>query len=188
MIDPIGKTCARLLKHSTYLRWLGENRGLLWLKGQPGAGKSTFLRYALRQAEQKPREMLVVALFFFHSRGALIQKSLLGFFRSVLFQILRKIPVALSSCSALFQKKCDTQEKVGEKWEWQTSELQGLFKHYITDAIVKTYSVQIFVDALDECGEEIARGLRDFFQQLMDDLPRTKASLRIFFLIDIFLK
>lgn len=176
--DPIDKTCAWILNHRIYLRWLDEHRGLLWLKGKPGAGKSTLLRYALRQ--QKDQDMLIVASFFFHGRGAPIQKSLLGFFRSLLFQILQHIPSLLSSCSAMFKRKRDTQGTVDKDWKWQASELQNLFILYITNAM-ETHSVEIFVDALDECGEETATYLVDFLQRLIDELPQTKASLRICF-------
>lgn len=178
VVEPIGETCVWILKHRVYLRWLDAHRGLLWLKGKPGAGKSTLLRYIWKQ--QKAQDMLITASFFFHGRGASIQKSLLGLFRSLLFQILQCIPDSLSSFSALFRRKCDTQGKAGEDWEWQANELKELFKTYITSAI-KTHSVQIFVDALDECGEETATCLVDFFQQLMDELPHTKTSLRICF-------
>ena len=178
MVNPIDRTCTWLLKHSVYSRWLADHRGLLWLKGKPGARQSTVLRYALKQ--QKSQDMLIIASFFFHGRGAPIQKSLLGLFRSLLFQILQHIPDSLASCSAIFKRKQDTQGSVQDDWEWQTSELQGLFKTYITDAI-KTHSVQIFVDALDECGEDIAVGLVDFFQQLIEELPYTKTSFRLCF-------
>lgn len=178
MIDPIEKTCAWLLKHGVYLRWLNEHRGLLWLKGKPGAGKSTLLRYALKQ--QKTQDMLVIASFFVHGRGAPIQKNREGLFRSLLFQILQRIPDSLSSHSTWFKSKCDTQGKVEEKWQWQANKLQDLFKTYVTNAIEK-YSLQIFIDALDECGEDVAIDLVDFFRQLMDELPHTKASFRVCF-------
>ena len=176
--DPIDNTCGWILEHRNYLNWLGEHRGLLWIRGNPGAGKSTLLRHTFKQ--QETQEDLIVVSFFFHGRGAKIQKSLLGLFRSLIYQILQRIPKLLLSFHSLYKDKCETQGKVGEKWDWQLRELQDLFKIYVTDA-AKIYPIYIFVDALDECGDEIANDFVEFFQRLMRELPHTKASLRICF-------
>src|SRR6266487_6408241 len=49
------KTCMWLLEQSEYKDWLDPNKipehhGFLWVKGKPGAGKSTMMKYALAHA------------------------------------------------------------------------------------------------------------------------------------------
>jgi type II secretory ATPase GspE/PulE/Tfp pilus assembly ATPase PilB-like protein len=42
-------TCEWLLQHSEFRHWTLRNRGLLWIKGNPGTGKSTMMKYALQK-------------------------------------------------------------------------------------------------------------------------------------------
>ena len=176
--DPVNKTCIWLLEHRTYLDWLIQRPGLLWIRGNPGAGKSTLLKYALKQ--QECRDKFITVSFFFHGSGAPTQKNLLRLFRALLYQILHYDLNLLSEFSSLFQRKCDTQGKLGEKWDWQAKELQDLFEFYVIKATEENF-IRIFVDALDESGEEDAIHLMDFFQYLIDQVSQTKTSFQICF-------
>jgi ankyrin repeat protein len=174
--DEAFDTCSWLLKHKNYTTWLSQHRGLLWIKGKPGAGKSTLLKYAIRECKQQesPKKP-VVASFFFHGRGADMQKTPLGLFRSLLHQILDQIPELLPEFSSLFKKKCETEGKPGEKWKWHEGELRIILKDYIWRA-PEAYLIRIYVDALDECGEAVARELVEYFQRLT-----SKATLNVCF-------
>jgi NACHT domain len=174
--DEAFDTCAWLLKHKNYTTWLSQHRGLLWIKGKPGAGKSTLLKYALRECKQQAsQKKLVVASFFFHGRGANMQKTPLGLFRSLLHQILDQIPELLPEFSSIFKKKCEIEGEPGEKWKWHEGELRTILKDYIWHT-PETYLIRIYVDALDECGDGIARELVEFFKRLT-----SKATLNICF-------
>src|SRR5437762_2502178 len=96
-------TCAWLLAHPKYRTWLNQFPGLLWIKGKPGAGKSTLIKYALRETEKQQPLDYTVASFFFHGRGTSIQRTALGLFRSLLHQILIKIRPLLSEFQSMFQ-------------------------------------------------------------------------------------
>jgi hypothetical protein len=106
-------TCAWLLEHPKYRTWLKQFPGLLWIKGKPGAGKSTIMKYALREEMKKQVREYTVASFFFHGRGVSIQQTALGLFRSLLHQILTQIPSLLSEFQPIFQKKLETQGEPG---------------------------------------------------------------------------
>jgi ankyrin repeat protein len=171
--DATDETCDWLLQHTEYTTWLRRDRELLWIKGKPGAGKSTILKHALRDAKERaddkeraPRNKLVVASFFFHGRGSSIQKSSLGMFRSLLHQILDQIPEFLSEFTSIFTKKREAQGRPGAQWEWHVAELRNFFGDSIAQAKT-TYSIEIYVDALDECGEETARALVADFERLI---------------------
>ena len=174
--DEAFDTCAWLLKHNSYTTWLRQHQGLLWIKGKPGAGKSTLLKYALRKCRQQASlKKLVVASFFFHGRGADMQKTPLGLFCSLLHQILDQIPELLREFSSVFKKRCETEGKPGEKWKWHEGELRTILKDYIWRA-PEAYLIRIYVDALDECGEGVARELVEYFRHLA-----SKATLNICF-------
>ncbi len=177
--DPVDKTCEWLSKHPKYLEWFNRQHGLLWIKGKPGAGKSTLVRHVLA-TDERTRHAIVFASFFFHARGSVLQKSPLGLFRSLLHQILQQVPELLLRFSSIFQKKCETQGKIGEKWHWHERDLEDFFKIHVAGA-AKTYKMRIYVDALDECGKAAASNLVGFFTRLMNKVAFTNASLSICF-------
>src|SRR4051812_12638145 len=86
-------TCDWILRNEDYITWTREERGLLWIKGKPGAGKSTLMAYIYRQPKNMPLEDRTLALdFFFHGRGTPLQKTQIGMFRSLLHQIFTLDP------------------------------------------------------------------------------------------------
>jgi ankyrin repeat protein len=176
--DPAVETCAWLSQHKVYLEWLEQKHGLLWIKGKPGAGKSTLMRHAVVMIENQKRQAnLIVASFFFHGRGSLIQKSPLGLFRSLLHQLLQQIPRLLLLFSSLFEKRCETEGAFGTAWDWKERDLQDFFKHNVTDSA----RIRLYIDALDECGEENAIKLVDYFDSITSESNVVDASLSICF-------
>ncbi|KAL6825728.1 purine and uridine phosphorylase [Trichoderma sp. SZMC 28015] len=90
------KTCRWLLHKSEYINWLdtakiSEHRGFLWIKGKPGTGKSTLMKFALNSAKKTMRDKTII-YFFFNARGEELEKSTIGMYRSLLLQLLEKLP------------------------------------------------------------------------------------------------
>ena len=162
--DPANATCRWISKHPNYLRWSNQQQGLLWIKGKPGVGKSTVLKHVLEVAELAGGRGTTLASFFFHGRGALIQKSVIGLFRSLLHQLLQKFPELLAEFSALYKERMDTEGQFGVKWNWREKELQNFFKSSVVKA-ARTHKICLYIDALDECGEDTAIDLVNFFQR-----------------------
>ena len=89
--------------------WLDRNRfsehhGLLWIRGKPGSGKSTIMKYAAHAAMSTKLPATVITSFF-NARGALFKKSTLRMYWSLLLQILDQIPTALDDSGHLFQQR-----------------------------------------------------------------------------------
>ncbi|KAM5349338.1 hypothetical protein ACJ41O_005843 [Fusarium nematophilum] len=165
-------TCEWLVRHKVYTSWATCDRGLLWIKGKPGSGKSTLLGHVLRDVVATPAiaESDLILSFFFHGRGVDLQRTPLGLFQSLLYQLLCEVPDALQDLVATFQQRCETIGKPGEKWQWHPRELQRFLESSIPK-VLKTRPVWLFVDALDECGEDSAIELVDGFQSLIQTLP-----------------
>lgn len=164
--DPAVKTCAWLSQHKVYLEWLEQKHGLLWIKGKPGAGKSTLMRHAVATIESKELQANpIVASFFFHGRGSLIQKSPLGLFKSLLHQLLQQLPELLLLFSSLFKRRCETEGEFGTAWDWKERDLQDFIKHSVTHS-ARTHPILLYIDALDECGEENALELVGYFDAI----------------------
>jgi ankyrin repeat protein len=86
-------TCQWLFEGEEYRDWrdpdaLNTNHGFLWLKGKPGAGKSTLIKKAHHHGRQEHGYLIVS--FFFNARGVELQNSTQSMFRSVLHQLLNK--------------------------------------------------------------------------------------------------
>ena len=175
--DAATDTCTWLLSHEKYTTWLAQPQALLWIAGKPGAGKSTLVGYALKQASHSSD---VVASFFFFGRGIDLQKSSRGLYRSLLHQLLDHFPDMLSEFSSLYKKKCDTERKSGSNLEWHERELREFLEKWIPRAS-KDRPIRIYVDALDEAGREAAEELIKYFKRLTERLSPTGAELRICF-------
>ena len=154
-------TCQWLLTHRTYLDWLRARSGLLWIKGKPGAGKSTLLKYALRQ---EGRDQTIIASFFFNGRGSPLERNSLGLYRSILHQLLQFAPDQLSSLATIYKERCQTRGEIEKKWNWHEGELKDRLSDLLLTLAVRP--VRLYVDALDEGGEEVAIQLVEQFQAL----------------------
>ncbi|CAI7639135.1 unnamed protein product [Penicillium pancosmium] len=166
-------TCQWILKLEKYQSWKSQSRGLLWVKGKPGAGKSTLMAFLHDKLEQDGGQGIRLD-FFFTARGTELQHSPLGMFRSLLSQIFNRD-------TTLRPKLCEIDEQRseqfgGDKWEWPRVVLEKLLTHAILESASRQH-VTIFVDALDEAGSESAQQLAAYFHRLIDRAG--KASLHV---------
>jgi len=142
----------------------------MWIKGNPGTGKSTLLAFVFQEFANEIKndatesDQLVIS-FFFHARGSNLQKTRLGMFRTLLFQILKAVP---ESCTPLLEDFVERQELVlpGERVEWHENEL-GTFLRKILSTQGFPQRVIMFVDALDEAGKQVANELIEYFHEVL---------------------
>ncbi|KAH8744343.1 Het-eN, partial [Hyaloscypha sp. PMI_1271] len=173
-------TCEWLVQHKKYLSWSAYDRGLLWINGKPGSGKSTLLRYLLdKMKSQNIGDGALALSFFFHGRGVELERTPLGLFRSLLHQVLRQVPDALPDLVSTFQARCESEGEPGREWQWHQIELQLFFESSLL-TVLETRSVWLFVDALDESGEENAVNLVQNFKFLLKSLPPPSIGLKQF--------
>ncbi|KAL8349695.1 hypothetical protein RB598_005185 [Gaeumannomyces tritici] len=175
-------TCEWLLRHKKFQEWTACDHGLLWIQGKPGSGKSTLLKHAFnhRTRASASRKDTVVLSFFFHARGDELQKSPLGLFRSLLHQVLGVAPDAVSDLVEAFDKKNQQMGEAGTEWQWNWNELHDIFEASLPN-VLQTRQVWLFVDALDECGEENAVNLVEKFKSLLQSISSASRQLHICF-------
>lgn len=163
MVNAADDTCLWLLKTAEYLQWFNQQHGLLVITGHAGAGKSTMMKYISRHAKRD--ENIIVASFFFHARGFELQHSILGLFRSLLHQFMAQSSDLCEKITYIYWAKRGFEYD----WEWNQTQIEETFLACLRQA-AKAHRIRIYIDALDECGEEAASHLVGFFQSLADSL------------------
>ena len=172
------KTCTWLLRKSEYLDWLDPNKlsqhhGFLWIKGKPGTGKSTLMKFVLANARKAMKNVIVIS-FFFNARGDDLEKSTVGLYRSLLLQLLEQLPALQSvfDCLGLatWNSGCH---------EWSIESLKALFDEAVQ--VLGKSSLVCFIDALDEGDEPQIRDMVAFLQRLGELAVSTHTRFRVFF-------
>lgn len=155
-------SCRWLLDREEYKRWqdigsISEHHGFLWIKGKAGAGKSTLMKFAFNHAEKTRHEDQTVVSFFFNARGAPIERSLIGMYRALLYQIFHKIP-------RLRYLLCKKRTLSAQSQEWSLGVLRSVFQDVIEN--LGSEHLICYVDALDECTEDDVKEMVSFFEDL----------------------
>jgi len=170
------KTCGWLLKKSEYLDWLdpsklGEHHSVLWIKGKPGTGKSTLMKFAFRNARKAMKDRIVIS-FFFNGRGTELEKSTIGMYRSLLFQLLKQLPALQRVFDGLV-----TWNNGGHQWNFES--LKALFGQAV-QSLGKS-SLVCFIDALDNCYEHQIRDMVSIFEHVGELAASAAISFQVCF-------
>jgi len=102
-------------RETGFLDWLHGSDGLFWITGKPGSGKSTLMKYLVEDSRTKEGlsqhglSILAMPAFFFHARGFETEKSFDGLLRSILFQLLSKIPALVESVANIYQEDIELE-------------------------------------------------------------------------------
>jgi hypothetical protein len=116
-------TCEWIFETLQFRQWrkrsdLLSHNGVLWIKGKPGAGKSTLMKHIWQNGSQYFRDYITVA-YFFNARGETLEKTPLGMLRLITYQLL-KYDLLYERFLPHFREK----EEKHEKWEWREAELK----------------------------------------------------------------
>jgi ankyrin repeat protein len=173
-------SCNWILEHPYYTEWITKRRGLLGIKGKPGSGKSTLMKRIFRLLGEKTDPNCVQLAFFFHRRGTSLQHTRIGMFRGLLYQLLNQVPSAGQGFYSLCERKKRWQGDSGKDRNWRLEELQEAFSSALL-AAAKDHSVRIFIDALDEAGEDAAREVVSYLYDVYDKLSMLDATVAVCF-------
>ncbi|RYC59435.1 hypothetical protein CHU98_g6770 [Xylaria longipes] len=149
-------TCAWIFKHAKFQRWttIAEPQ-ILWILGHPGTGKSTLIKYISQwpyQSSKDGSKSQHITSFYFYNLGAQLQRTANGFIRSILFQLLKQFPDCLESFEE-YQIQLDIDAK--EEQILGGLNLSNLLENTLR-SVLKVTPVWLFIDALDECRDEMS--------------------------------
>ncbi|KAJ5941941.1 hypothetical protein N7516_002109 [Penicillium verrucosum] len=170
-------TCQWILELEKYKSWRSQSRGLLWIKGKPGAGKSTLMLF-LHDKLKNDMDHGIRLEFFFTARGTEMQRIPLGMLRSLLCQIFDRDATARPQVREAYEQRC-RQFGYGEReWEWPQVVLEELLAGTILASASRQH-IMIFVDALDEAGAESAQYLAAYFHRLINRAEKMNVAVQI---------
>ncbi|KAK2764112.1 nacht and ankyrin domain protein [Colletotrichum kahawae] len=172
------RTCKWVLKSSEYLDWLDHakrdtHHGFLWIKGKPGTGKSTLMKFVSTNYRKKMQQSTLIT-FFFNARGEQLEKSTVGMYRSLLFQLIEGFPQLWT-----FLDLPALMTPANGPREWTIDSLKDLFEEAVLN--LENLSVTCFIDALDECDEDEIRNMVSFFEHIAEATTRKSVSFQVCF-------
>jgi hypothetical protein len=177
-----GKTCRWFLTKSEYISWHDfaehpDHGGFLWIKGNPGTGKSTLMKLLFEEAKlnAKGNPLQITLSFFFLARGTIEEKSTIGLYRSLLHQLFEKALELRDSLEWLTPGGARGIQRNG----WHEEALKQTLAHVIQN--LGSRLLTLFIDALDECNQNQAAGMIDFFEELCDRARDSQVQLQICF-------
>ncbi|CAG1998221.1 unnamed protein product [Fusarium graminearum] len=173
------KTCQWFLKHPDYLSWTNpkdilQHHGFFWIKGKPGAGKSTIMKFLYLRAKRKDRNsQSLTGSFFFNARGEELEKTVSGMYRSLVLQLLKGFPD--------LQCVLDDPELVPRGQAGCPS--LNILKDLLRSAVLKLdqRSFTCYIDALDECDEQQVMDMVEYFEDLAEQCAEDGVRLQICF-------
>ena len=128
-----------------FVEWLENGEGTYWINGKLGSGKSTLMSYICQDARTSAALAkwggigVITPRFFFWNPGSLLQKSIEGLLRSVIYQILQERP----DLAPLVTSE-------GPLETWTDRRLHTSFRRITQDSSLRRSRLCLFIDGLDE--------------------------------------
>ncbi|KAK1566078.1 uncharacterized protein LY79DRAFT_112720 [Colletotrichum navitas] len=159
------RTCEWLVEHPDYAAWMdrqkySQHHGFLWMRGKPGAGKSTLMKFAFNRAKRSKGKKKLLISFFFNARGEVLEKTTLGMYRSLLHQLLGSVPDLQTLLDDPDLIPLDQLDSEG----WGLDQLRSLFRSAVRR--LGQRQLTCFIDALDECDDNEVSDMVKCFEDL----------------------
>ncbi|KAM0812584.1 putative NACHT domain-containing protein [Seiridium cardinale] len=181
-------------KELEFRNWLRSGVNPYWIRGKPGSGKSTLMKFILKDTRSlqqlnhyKQSCRVIVASFFFHHRGSLLQKSLEGLLRSILTQILTQQPQLAAIVEPTIKEVMSLEfpmskqrlNEVLKSYQWNESLLWNAFRLLLHQRQYKL-TMCLFLDALDEYNKT-PEDIKDFLHDVGEESRAGLSNVKICF-------
>lgn len=165
--EPVKNTCDWLMSDRAYMDWMSDyrNRGLLWVEGPAGYGKSVLARYLKTHLEKLETSATVCS--FFCDSAIESRNHSTAVIRTILYQLVAKTPSLAKH--ALSMK--------GTQWLQDLPTLVDILKKCLQDPhLGNTY---IIIDALNECKDASDLNHAQWLRAAMKETPDSESKVRV---------
>lgn len=172
------ETCLWLFAREEYVLWrdpkaLHKHHGFFWIKGKPGAGKSTLMKCAEQYGRHTHKDLAIS--FFFNARSGDLEKSAEGMYRSLLYQLLEAMPQLAPALGNV--------SKRSTKQSWPLAELEAMLAKAVQS--LGANAVTCYIDALDECIDEEVPSLIEHLEILGQCASKATLSFAFYYQVAI---
>ncbi|KAI0850603.1 quinon protein alcohol dehydrogenase-like superfamily [Daldinia vernicosa] len=135
-----------VLNHEDFLRWRDDEGGrLLWIKGDPGKGKTMLLCGIIDELEKQTANTDQIISFFFFQATDTRLNSAIAALRGLIYLLVDKQPSLISHIQERYDRAGKGLFEGVNAW----FSLHGIFESILQDP--KLPNTILVVDALDEC-------------------------------------
>ena len=143
-----------ILENPEFQQWRSEwESPLLWIKGDPGKGKTMLLCGIINELEKSTAEAGPLSYFFCQATDSRINNAI-AVLRGLMYMLVRRQPLLVSH----IQKKYDNVGKVLFEDTNAWIALSEIFIHMLQDPSIG--EMYLIVDALDECVTDLPKLLK----------------------------
>ncbi|KAH8169478.1 Pfs, NB-ARC and Ankyrin domain protein [Sarocladium implicatum] len=169
-------TCTWLLDTTQYALWRAEqpeqwHHRLLWIKGKAGAGKSTMMKFAVKNNRKSCRGELILP-HFFNARGTALEHTAEGMYRTLLYWLLKELPEH-------HVKEIESVHEHHKNGAWQIPELVDILDAGL--GRLGNRPTTIYIDALDECPTEETRDMLKVCRKIVRNASNSGRQVRVCF-------
>ncbi|RWA05858.1 hypothetical protein EKO27_g9246 [Xylaria grammica] len=151
-------------ENQQYEGWDRADRGLLWIEGKPGSGKSVLARSMQQRifasAVQTEAGFSIVAAWFYSTRLGDVGTSDISLLRSIIYEILSQEPLLFETTVEYYRRypvTIDSEQNGSHARSWCSSEDFVKAGQQILEQISATgKSVICIIDAMDEADSVLA--------------------------------
>ncbi|KAL8404268.1 hypothetical protein RB594_009215 [Gaeumannomyces avenae] len=168
--DALKDSYGWILGHSDFIRWRNGDARLLWIKGDPGKGKTMLLCGIIRELEPQTKSgssksETLLSYFFCQATDPHLNNAT-AVLRGLIYMLICKQPSLLCHAQDRFDDVGEPLFPKDRAW----GELRTIFTNMLLDGnLPRTH---LIIDALDEC----EAGLNDLLKFVLQEanLPRVK--------------
>ncbi|KAI1211486.1 uncharacterized protein F4807DRAFT_472944 [Annulohypoxylon truncatum] len=175
------------VEKTPFATWLEDGNNFFWIHGKPGSGKSTLMKFIAEDKrtlehlhELSSGAFRISAMFFFHDRGTLLQKSFEGLLRSILHQIIGQIQQCGRAGAELIEGLLRQLPPRREQDNpWTLNILENCLRQILHQTVLDL-KIFVLLDALDEHDmnpDFICR----FLQDMISMTANSRTKLKVLF-------
>ncbi|MCJ1330354.1 hypothetical protein MMC10_007037 [Thelotrema lepadinum] len=148
-------------KWANFVAWLercDSSENMYWIQGKAGSGKSTLMSYLADHQKTHAAlhvwcgkdSILLTPCFFFWNTGSILQKSVRGLLRSIIYQLLRGSKVLLTTLVAQSNQASPQILPIDYQMAWTEQRLFDLLDRILEMSEALGIYICFFLDGLDE--------------------------------------